>query len=152
MKLNIILLIFSLIALKDELNLGDKLLKKDVVGIENLLIFPSQMEDCYIIKKENIIYDVTITKDSIINYITTNDVKFKTTEGYKVGSCYKDIKSSKFIIWNGWGRFINLNSGWNAVFKDESLNDNSKVLFFFKFNKKLGKTKKKDNLNIKFKF
>ena len=129
-------------------HLVDKLSKKDIQGTTTLLIFPSQMQRCFIVKVVNVKYNITITKDSIINYISTSDNHFKTNEGIDVGSSLSRFKNKKNITWKGWGKFIKLNSGWNAVFNDGVLNNNSKVLFFLKFDKKFGKTINNKNFKI----
>lgn len=153
MKLILLYILFPMvIAQNSKLDLGVKLFQKNVVGKINLLTYPAQTERCFIIKNDSIEYNVAITNDSIINYISTNDINFKTIDGYNVGSNYTKINEIKITHWRGWGKFIKLDSGWNAVFKDELLNNDSKIIFFFKFDKKLRTIKKKDDLKMKIKW
>lgn len=132
-----------------QVKLGDKISQYKIIDTENLLINSSDVVKSYKVHSEFIDYNVCLNKDSLIFFILTKDVHF-STDGFKVGCTYKAIKiknKKKMIKWNGWGNFIELNSGWCAVFDYSKIKLTSKVLFFFKYDSKL-KTSN-DNYRLK---
>jgi hypothetical protein len=74
-------------------------------------------------------------------YLATTDMKFRTTEGYKIGTKFTDLPKiiqNKLTKEPGWGYFFKLNSGWFLGFcEGESCTDyyptgNSRVKWIFK--------------------
>ena len=74
-------------------------------------------------------------------YLATNDKKFQTPEGYKVGTEFSELPNyiqKEFIKEPGWGYYYKLSSGWNLGFcEGSSCTDSypkkiSKVKWIFK--------------------
>jgi hypothetical protein len=64
-------------------------------------------------------FQLVINQENDTIYLATNDVKFVTPEGYKVGEKWKILaKLDKENIgrMSGWGYYIKLESGWQLGF------------------------------------
>ena len=133
-------ILLSAISCKCQPRLGDSIMEYKVIKKEmpmSILVNPSQFEKAYEVIVDSITYIVTLSDKNLINRISTADNKFKTPDGFKVNDAYseiaKKIPDQKVTDYRGWGKFIRLPSGWNAVFDyKEQINSNSKIQFFFK--------------------
>ncbi len=97
---------------------------------------------------KNIRYKLGIKKN-IIKYVSTVDTNFKILN-LKVGSTYKEIKKPlDTLIENpSFGNaYVRIKNNWYAGFKLDSLTENSKIVFFFKF--KFSNTKEISSKNFK---
>ncbi|CAN5655544.1 hypothetical protein BH11BAC5_BH11BAC5_33990 [soil metagenome] len=102
-----------------------------------LMTSPSSLEKRFKIKKDSTIYFVTISEHKLVTYISTSDSHFTTSDSLKVGTYFSKIRKEKIlseiIDYKGWGKFIRLSSGWNAVFDfQKPVTASSKIEFFFK--------------------
>lgn len=89
---------------------------------------------CIEISCNGIEYDIGVSDNHIIKYITTSDKRF-SVDGYKIGD---EITKTHTII--GWGHYAKINEEWYAAWFSENRNDKSgKIEWFFKydFNKPL---------------
>lgn len=80
---------------------------------------------------------MAISGQRLVTYVSTSDMHFSTSENLKVGNYFSKISKEKIlseiINYKGWGKFIRLSSGWNAVFNyQKPVTDSSKIEFFFK--------------------
>jgi hypothetical protein len=104
------------------------------------LVSSGQMSPYTIIKINGCSFDL-VTSDNDTIYLATNDKKFQTPEGYKVGTKFselpKDIQG-ELTKEPGWGYYYKLPSGWTLGFcEGNSCTDNfpknsSKVKWVFK--------------------
>lgn len=105
-----------------------------------ILVSSGQVSPCTTIKIGGCNFDL-VSKDNDTIYLTTNDKKFQTPEGYKVGVTFSELPQN---IQNtlakepGWGYYYKLSSGWALGFcEGNSCTDNypksdSKVKWIFK--------------------
>lgn len=101
-----------------------------------ILTSPSNYEKGYQIKIDSIKYLVTLNNQKV-NFISTLDTSFTTSDGISVGTTIAMIRPesvvSKVYHRKGWGNFIKLRSGWYACFSYKTeVSANSKILFLFK--------------------
>ena len=83
---------------------------------------------CIEISFNEIEYDIGVSDNHIIKYITTSDKRF-SVDGYKIGD---EIIKTHTII--GWGHYAKINEEWYAAWFSENRNDKSgKIQWFFKF-------------------
>lgn len=82
-----------------------------------------------------------VTKGNDTIYLATNDKKFQTPEGYKIGTKFSELPKdtqSDLIKEPGWGYYYKLPSGWTLGFcegnscTDQYPQDSSKVKWIFK--------------------
>lgn len=107
---------------------------------EMTLVSSGQMSPCKTIIIDGHNFDL-VTRDKDTIYLTTNDKKFQTPEGYKVGTKFselpKDIQG-ELTKEPGWGYYYKLPSGWTLGFcEGNSCTDNfpqnsSEVKWIFK--------------------
>jgi len=94
----------------------------------NLMVSPSQFEDCYQVKINNINYLISIDGNNRIKSIFTYDKKFISPDSIKIGMKLSDVirlsKDKPYLI-NGWAYVIPLNSGWNAAFEISNYDSNT---------------------------
>lgn len=107
-----------------------------------ILTNSSQLAEHYIISIDGVDYDLGVSTNNIINYISTKDLDFKTNEGLRVGDYYEKViqfaKPHTIVYESGWGNYIKLNNDWYAFFevkdfgnlKNEKL-EGKKVISFF---------------------
>jgi len=104
------------------------------------LVSSGQMSPYTTIKIDGCNFDL-VTRDNDTVYLATNEIKFLTPEGYKVGTKFselpKDIRD-ELTKESGWGYYYKLPSGWTLGFcEGNSCTDNypqnsSKVKWVFK--------------------
>jgi hypothetical protein len=92
------------------------------------MVSPSQFEDCYQVKINNINYLISIDGNNRIKSIFTYDKKFISPDSIKIGMKLSDVirlsKDKPYLI-NGWAYVIPLNSGWNAAFEISNYDSNT---------------------------
>lgn len=107
---------------------------------KGILVSSGQMSLCTTIKIDECNFDL-VANDNDTLYLTTNDKKFQTPEGYKVGVKFSELPQniqSKLTKEPGWGYYYKLSSGWTLGFcEGNSCTDNypksdSKVKWIFK--------------------
>jgi len=141
---NIYLILFGYfinIGFAPAIDLGQQLPDNAIAKNELVLVSSAQLQKSYKVTQNGIEYSVTVNSDNLINFITTNSVKFKTLEGASVGIMLSELReytSQRIIVEAGWGYYIELPSGWNAAFclgkgcTSNPLKENSKVSWYFK--------------------
>jgi hypothetical protein len=107
---------------------------------KGILVSSGQMSPYTTVKIDGCDFDL-VTRDNDTIYLTTNDKKFKTPEGYKVGTKFselpKDIQGD-LAKEPGWGYYYKLSSGWTLGFcegnscTDRYPENSSKVKWIFK--------------------
>ena len=104
------------------------------------LVSSGQMSPYTTIKIHGCEFDL-VTRDDDTIYLATNDRKFQTIEGYKVGTKFSELPKdaqAELIEEPGWGYYFKLPSGWTLGFcEGNSCTDNypqnsSKVKWIFK--------------------
>jgi|SRR5690606_34956400 len=83
---------------------------------------------------KDIVFKIGLNKENKIIFITTNDLNFETN-GFKINyTMGKEFNKKGKEQIQGWGQFILLDSGWYAAFDyKDTINENSKIKWFFKF-------------------
>ncbi|MGZ8903904.1 MAG: hypothetical protein ACXW0H_10165, partial [Methylobacter sp.] len=113
----IFLILFSILVFQSnaQIKLGKHIKNYKIENTDTtirLLVASSQTEEAYIIRLDSVLYQVTLSDDNLIHYITTSDEKFKTREGLKIGNTYSEIKKSdiqsELKESRGWAKFIKL--------------------------------------------
>jgi hypothetical protein len=63
-------------------------------------------------------WDLGVSNEGVVKYVSTKDPRFKTPEGISVGMRYSDVRtrSKSAIKFPGWAWAIELPSGWSAAF------------------------------------
>lgn len=97
----------------------------------------AQLQPAWEVAFERIHYIVTVDRDRKINYIETNDRKFKTREGLTVGNTLDDVLAAGGappVEEPGWGHYSVLQSGWSAILLQDtnSPSDPLRVVSFFR--------------------
>jgi hypothetical protein len=102
------------------LDLGNKLppdLKKEEA---QLLFFSNAFHEQYALNHAGIEYRLLALPDiGTINGIVCKDHRFVTPEGVRIGQTLKEVKDltgGKYKTMPGFGYWVPLSSGWNAVF------------------------------------
>ena len=104
------------------------------------LVSSGQMSPYTVIKIDGCDFDL-VTRDNDTIYLATNDKKFQTLEGYKVGTKFSELPKGiqgKLTKEPGWGYYYKLSSGWTLGFCEGSSCTNSypqnfsKVKWIFK--------------------
>jgi hypothetical protein len=103
---------------------------------EMLKTGPEQSLPGYNVLSKGIKYKIGVDQNNAIAFIYTDDKKFATPEGIKVGTNLMDAlqlsPDSSLIVENGWVCYIRLKSGWNAALDDDSgMSIFAKVIFIF---------------------
>ena len=143
--MKIVLLVFILIYTNPfrsstEPVLGDKIDVTNLTEI-NIVIGPSEIRKCFSISIDEINYSIGVNEIGLIDYVITSDSNFSTSEILKIGDTYKKVQGlteKEVVVLIGWGYYIELPSGWKAVFTqgdtmtEGELKYNSKIKFFFK--------------------
>jgi hypothetical protein len=127
-------ILFSCIINNHSIEIGDKLRNKMFIKKEKMM-YHAGYENYFHIRVNNVLYKVLIYPDNTIRVITTRDPNFLSLEGFHINSTYGDIKSflnNVEIIRHPDYKYIQLPSGWRAVFSDKDINYNSKVTWFVK--------------------
>ncbi len=105
-----------------------------------ILVSTGQISPGTTIKIDGYNFDL-VAKGNDTIYLTTNDKKFQTPEGYKVGVKFSELPKniqSKLTKEPGWGYYYKLPSGWTLGFcEGNSCTDNypksdSKAKWIFK--------------------
>ena len=131
------LLCVNQIGLSQQLLLGQKINDTSVLSYSNPQMMRTshgQFTTVYPIRQNGIEYLIAWDKDSLLSYILTLDRKFKTAEGYKIGTSYRQIKGRDIkekISEHGYGERNVLRSGWSFVIVNEKFNTGS-IRFFYK--------------------
>lgn len=107
----------------------------------DLLTEPAQTNLVRIAYLDSICMEVLLNEKNVIDFISTGDNNFKTREGLAIGDTFKKmskcchVKEKNVIKLPGWGYYIKLTSGWNAVFDfSKPITPSSEILFFFQKN------------------
>lgn len=125
--------------------------------LENLVMFnkyclknSSTFSPCISINEDGIVYNLLfenldgkiektdINKILIVGQKQTNSPNFKTSEGLTIENTYADLKNySPLKTEPGWGHYVELPSGWWAVFfsienPKEKPKETDKITFFCK--------------------
>ncbi|CAN0153825.1 unnamed protein product, partial [Chrysoparadoxa australica] len=121
--------------------LGDRISEKPD-STYSLMISSGEIVEAFDLNNQGITYKVALDQFSKkVNYISTDDLNFETEEGLKVGTTFKDAQNktnSKLSLEVGFAYILQLDSGWNAAFIEDSLkllnklDDNITIKFFFK--------------------
>lgn len=132
-----------------QIQLGDSLNSINIVRKEKILISPNQVQDGYVIEKDNIIYNLCVNSDGKIYFISTDDPNFEFQKLH-VSSIFKEIKNvkNKYNI-KGWGYVVENEFDWKYAFNTSKIKINSKIAFFFKFDSKLNDSKMKAEIKVK---
>lgn len=101
----------------------------DSISERSILISPNQFKKGYFILSNGVRYSVIENENKVINFISTNDTTFYINN-INIGMKYnqinkKDILDEKYV--SGWGYIINLKSGWNALFADDTVFRNHSI-------------------------
>lgn len=105
------------------------------------IIGAASLGDVFHIERNGIFYLVAIDRSGLISYIETRDGSFRTPEGFSVGTSLGELPwdcASKVRKESGWGFFVPLASGWNAVFTqgdsmtEGTLSSEAPIEWFFK--------------------
>jgi hypothetical protein len=105
--------------------------KTSINDFSFLMTSAGQLSPCINIAVNKISYQATTDSSNKINFLTTSDPLFSTSEGLKVNMTYAEVK--KLFINNsefyeaGWGYIIPLKSGWSCMFLDNYILNNSKI-------------------------
>ncbi len=129
-------------------NSGELMVKeKDQTGIESeensklLMTFSGSVEPYQEIKLYGCDFAVVLNESNDTTHWSTNDNKFETPEGFKVGTNWEELPTELQNAVNqmpGWGYYIKLNSGWQLGFcegescTDSEPKDGSTVKWIFK--------------------
>jgi hypothetical protein len=98
-------------------------------------------DPAYAIFDNSINFIVSVDHDGNLNYVSTNDSHFKTSEQLKVGDTLRKAKNYQVGPLNkesGWCFWILLSAGWKAAFiqgrsaTEGKLKPDSKIKWFFK--------------------
>ena len=111
------------------------------ISLRNMtLVSSGQMSPYTTIKIDGCDFEL-VTNDNDTIYLATNDEKFQTPEGYKVGTSFtklpKEIQN-ELTKEPGWGYYYKLSSGWTLGFcegnscTDKYPENGSKVKWIFK--------------------
>jgi hypothetical protein len=132
MKLILILVLFTLNVF------GQK--SKTENSENRILVSSGQLSKYETIKMNNINFELVLkNKDTI--YLATSETRFKTREGYSVGTKFSDLPlmiKQNLRKENGWGYYYTLPSGWSIAFcegnscTNEYPSENSLVKRIFK--------------------
>ncbi|MBG9378396.1 hypothetical protein I5907_19315 [Panacibacter sp. DH6] len=104
------------------------------------LVSSGQMSPYTTIKIDGCDFDL-VTNDSDTTYLATNDKKFQTPEGYKVGTRFTELPieiQTELTKEPDWGYYFKLLSGWTLGFcegnscTDKYPENGSKVKWIFK--------------------
>jgi len=137
-----LIILFALLYLQTEAQI---LIGKELVAIRNvsktdstisLLTKSAQFEDALIVKIDSVYFECVLDGKERIKFISTSDEAFKTSESLKVNDRFSTLKRmsnlNEFIVMPGWGKYVKLESGWNAVFDfRKKIKNKSKIVFFF---------------------
>ena len=135
------LLLFPTLIHAGPLSIGDPLPSSAKALEYKIMISPSRVTSAYKVFDNGINFIVSVDHDGNLNYISTNDSQFKTSEGLKVGDALRKAKNYQVGAINkesGWCFWILLSSGWKATFIQGSsttegkLKSDSKIKWFFK--------------------
>ena len=87
---------------------------------QGLLISAASIRDeSYTLNEKGIEYIICLNAGKKIEYICTEDKKFVSPEGLKIGDTLKRALTAtpdNLIIERGWAYYVKLPSGWNASF------------------------------------
>ncbi|MBS1755511.1 MAG: hypothetical protein JST34_15835 [Bacteroidetes bacterium] len=104
------------------------------------LVSSGQMSPYTTIKIDGCDFDL-VANETDTTYLATNDKKFQTPEGYKVGTKFSELPKNiqgDLTKEPGWGYYYKLPSGWTLGFcegnscTDNRPNNSSKVKWIFK--------------------
>lgn len=132
-KINCIFIIFICISCNTSKTNNLEIDKKfsnnlDSTAKVSLMVTPSQFEDCYLVKVDNIDYLISIDINNRIKSIFTYDTKFRSIDWIKIGMKLSEVieksKHKPYLI-NGWAYVVPLNSGWYAAFETSNYESNA---------------------------
>ena len=137
----ITLLLFPTLIHAGQLSIGDPLPSSAKALEYKIMISPSQVAPAYAVFDNGITFIVSVDHDGNLNYISTIDSHFKTSEQLKVGDTLRKAKIFQVGTLNkesGWCFWILLSSGWKAAFiqgpsaTEGKLHPDSKIKWLFK--------------------
>lgn len=126
---------FSQIKLGDSLNM--RIIRKQVI-----LVSPNQLDNGYLVEKENITYSICVNSSNKIYFISTDDSNF-SFQGLRIGTPFRKIKNitNQYSI-NGWGYVVENKDEWKYLFDTVKIKSKSKIALFFKYDPELGTSSK----------
>lgn len=132
MRLTIIIVIMLFISCgtyhtdADELQLGKPIpisaKSIDTASFSNFILYrPNDFKPSRIISYNGVFYNVCLDTSKNVIFIFTNDKRFLSRDGFRVGDVFSNLTTSnvvnkKFI--SGYGIEIMLSSDWTATFSD----------------------------------
>ena len=116
---------------------GDRLPDSATNTSELILASSSGLIPKRILDTGDFIYNLGISKDESIKFISIDDPKFKTSQCISVGMSLEkveQISGNAGQIERGWAYYVPLNDGWNAgiMTSEKTVPGKSKVTFLFK--------------------
>lgn len=104
----------------------------------SLLTKSAQIENATTVRIGSVSYKCIFDAQDVITYISTDDEAFSTSESIRVQNSFLELrrksngKLGQIIEMPGWGKYLKLESGWNAVFDfRKKIKNKSKIIFFF---------------------
>ncbi len=88
-------------------------------GKIHMLINPGQFDECDEVSFQELDFVVCFKSETEIGFISTADSGYKTKEGIKVGDAFSKLQKMNLeepSLVPGWGRVVELPSGWYAAF------------------------------------
>jgi len=141
-KLSLIsLLIFPTLLQAGQPSIGDPLPSSAKALAYKVMIAPALISPAYAVFDDSINFIVSVDDDDKLNYISTNDSRFATSENLKIGDTFR--KATHFRVGEvkkepGWCYWVQLSSGWKAAFSqgpsatEGNLDPNSRIQWFFR--------------------
>ncbi|MGL4630045.1 MAG: hypothetical protein ACRCVT_02470 [Leadbetterella sp.] len=133
-----------------QIQIGDSLSNLKVIKKIKELTSPNQLDDCYLVEKMNVRFNVC-AENNLIFYVSTSDPRF-SFQGLHVGTQVKEIKNvTKQYNIKGWSYVVENDSEWKFMIGLKTINAESKIISFFKYDSKR-RISSKDKNDIEFKF
>ncbi|MCJ7524621.1 MAG: hypothetical protein MUP71_05275 [Candidatus Aminicenantes bacterium] len=123
-------------------HLGEKL-PDNILNVKSRLMtlaYSAQMLTCYRIVCKGILFDYGVNEKGVVEFIATEDVKFRTQNGYAVKTSYGEISEVLKVTTKcepGWAYYIQLDEGWSIGFvighyvTERPPKDDDRITFFF---------------------
>ena len=130
----------SLPALHSHIPFDSTMIPKEGV-VSMIMASPSQFHHLVSIMVDSVVYDLGVTKDGEVRYISTADEAFATPEGLTVQSSLNDCRQFSERSggpFPGWGYLLRLESGWCAAWcvgytcGEQAPDDTTAIGWFYK--------------------
>jgi hypothetical protein len=116
---------------------------KDFVEFKNtgkyILTQKNQIDKCFIGLIDSVKYELGVSKENIINLISTQDMKFKPINDVRIGTTFGELKRlgfSELKCQNGFGCYIELPNNYRLGFEysitKTSIQDTDSIKYIFK--------------------